>query len=163
MFTVNSHPLELLDKINLFKRKTSLRKLNFSFTTDDGDETLIYIMRVLPNLETLYLNQSVGKTSMVCNRPVITSFLRYSLNRKTVNVNFLNCEDITSLLPIFWQSEEYITANKNEVCLAVEEFRFTSTHSNKKLYVSMSSRREITVFYKALDRTSSPVELIKEV
>lgn len=163
MFTVNSRPLELLDKINLFKQKTSIRKLNFSFTADGGDETLIYIMRVLPNLETIYLNQTIGKTNMVCSRPVITSFLQYSLNRKTVNVKFLDCEDITSLLPIFWQSEEYIAANKNEVCLAVEESQYTYTRSHKNPFVSMYSRREISVSYRTFDKTSSPVELIKEV
>ncbi|KAG2231270.1 hypothetical protein INT48_008477 [Thamnidium elegans] len=160
---VISRPLELLDKINLFKPKTSLRKLNFSFTIDGGDEVLIYIMRVLPNLETLYLNQAIDKTNLVCSDPVIISFLQYSLNRKTIDVKYLACEDPASLLPIFWQSEEYIAVNKKEVYLTIEESNSTGTRSTRKPYISMDTRREITVSYRAFKETSSPVELIEEI
>ncbi|GAA5800056.1 hypothetical protein HPULCUR_005478 [Helicostylum pulchrum] len=156
--------LGILDKINTFKPKINLRKFDFTFTTDGGDETLEYITHAMPNIHTLHLNMNFHKTDVVCGSPVIVSFLVYALNRKTIDVKYLVCEDIASLLLPFWQSKSYKAANKTEVSLAIKEYgNSIDRPSHNKPYISMSSRREVTASYSTFDETRLYVKLIKNI
>lgn len=101
-------PVALLDKISLFKPKTGLRKLAYSGVLYGCDETLTYIMRVLPNLETLRF-YPFFKSGRGPSKHVLTSFI---LERKAFEVGHLFCKDFISIIPLFWQSEEYKSNNK---------------------------------------------------
>ncbi|KAI8066023.1 hypothetical protein BDF21DRAFT_402131 [Thamnidium elegans] len=153
----------LLDKIDLFKPKINLKKFSFCFTTDGGKATLNYIMHVLPSLETLHFNPNFYKTDLVCSNAVIMSFLQYSLSRTTIDVKYLACDDITSLLPVFWQSEAYRAANKTEVSLAIEETNLLNTRPHHKPYIGMTRRHEVTVTFVKFDEACSRVELIENI
>lgn len=132
----------------------------YSFTTYGGDPTLSYIMYVLPNLETLHFNTNVYKINLVCSNSIIVSFLRYSLDRATFDVEYLSGEDLALVLILYWQYEAYKAANNNKLSLAIERFRYFTLG---KPYVSMSNRHEVTVYYTVFNKMSSPVKLIEEV
>ncbi|KAG2236643.1 hypothetical protein INT48_000198 [Thamnidium elegans] len=157
---------ELLDKIKLLKPKTSLKKLNFNVTTDGGDETLTYIMHVMPNLDLLQFNQDISisdeKRNIVYSVPVISSFLQYGLHRKFFAVKYLGCEDISSVLSVYWRSEAY-RATKKEISLSIDGNGFLGNSFPAKPSISISGRRDVTVSYTSLEGTSTPVELIERM
>ncbi|GAA5802683.1 hypothetical protein HPULCUR_008157 [Helicostylum pulchrum] len=164
--TVPRHSAEILEKIKLFKPKTRLKKLNFNVTTDGGDETLTYLMHVLPNLELLKFNQDISisdeKRNISYSAPVVKSFLQYGLNRKFFSAKYLACEDIASVLSGYWQSEAY-KATKKEVTLSIDGNGFIGNSFPAKPSIGVSSRRDVIVSYTALEGTSTPVELLEKM
>ncbi|KAI9270255.1 hypothetical protein EDC94DRAFT_343136 [Helicostylum pulchrum] len=121
-------------------------------------------MHVMPNIDTLHVNMNFQQTDMVCNGPVILSFLLYALNKTTINVKYLICENVASLLLLSWQSEAYKAANKTEVLLAIKVNCYSiDGHPHIKPYISISSRHEVTVSYQTFDEANLHAELIKNI
>lgn len=152
-----------MDKINLFKPKINFRKLDFNFTIDGGEETLRYTMHALPNIGTLRFNPNFYKADVVCGSAVLAAFLQYSLRRTTIDIKYLACSDIFSLLPLSWQSEAYKTVNNTQVSLSIEEsnsFDTRDTRFNHTAYIGMYSRHEVTVTFVEFDQTFSSIGLI---
>lgn len=157
----------LLDKIKLFKPKTALRKLVCDVTNDGGDETLTYIMRVLPNLETVLFNQGIGlsdeKRNMIYSAPVLISFLQYGFSKKTFDVRFLSCEDVGVVLSAYFQSKAYKATSKKEISLTIEGTRAFEITSTIKPAIYVSRDSEVMVDYANLEGASTPVELLEKV
>ncbi|GAA5811386.1 hypothetical protein MFLAVUS_004821 [Mucor flavus] len=169
LFLTNQHHSDitentwLSDKISLFNPKINCRKLDFSFTIDGGDETLCYIMHALPNLKAICFNPNFYRTNLVYSNPVLKLFLRYSLNRITIDAKYLACDDIFSLLPLFWQSDAYKAVNKTDVSLSIEEIDSFETLHTRKPYIGMSSKHEVTVTFVKFGPACSFINLIANV
>lgn len=164
--TVPRRSMDFFDKIKLLQPKTCLKKLNFNVTTDGGDETLTYLMNVLPNLELLKFNQDISisdeKRNITYSVPVVRSFLQYGLGRKFFSAKYLACEDIGSVLSGYWQSEAF-KATKKEVSLSIDGNGFIGNSFPTKPCIGVSFRRDITVSYTSLEGTSTPVEIVEKM
>lgn len=153
----------LLDKISLLKPKTGLKKLVFSLAVDGGEETLIYIMRILPNLETLHFNR-ISRRDRGSSDHVTTSFLQYVIERKDFETGYISCEVVASILPVCWHSEELKAAGKKALSLSIEINHHPIGRSHAEHYISMSSsKREVAVYYGRFHETFLPIELIEIV
>lgn len=153
----------------LLEPKTGLKKLNFSIPNNiNGDETLNYIMRVLPNLKQLYVNTEVDENSDIqstsYSAPVLGSFLQYGLGRENFAIHHITCNDIGSALSVYFQSEAFkATKKKNKCHLMIKGDCRDGSSPLTKPSIKINGTVQLTVDYSTLEGTSTPFELIEKV